>query len=589
MGSNMTTSPQVSAKLRDTFRFRAGRGRLSVIALLSAAACTAYLGDPDERGGSRDVGGEIPETFTGPIQAVPAPSSRFIRLNHVQWENTVRDLLRRSEPLDISRSFVAEPLRSTFDTNGAILSVSFDLQRDYQRAAEQVAQQVAADSALLESLISNPSASPTDRARSFIESFGRRAWRRPLEEGEIQRCLALFARGSELLGSGDEFRDGIEMIVGYLLQSPHFLYRVEWSSDVVDERIPLSDYEIASKLSYALTNTMPDDVLLDAAEQGVLKTRDGLIAQAQRLLDSPAGAKTVENFHEQLLGMTEFTQISKNIDAYPAFGEGIAEDARREALRFVHHVVVERDQGLTELLTASYTFANDRIAGIYGIEAPGGGPDQFLRVDLDPTQRAGLLTQVGFLASHAEGVTPNIIMRGVNIAHRILCTHLPPPPDSVPPLPELTPDMTNRERVHELTKEPACAGCHAAYINPLGYALESLDGVGAFRDEENSLPIDTSASFQVDGEIVDVDGAVEMTQVIASSKQAHDCYAQHWAEYLYARPIHVGADEDSHLIEQAGWISKNAESAKNLIVQLLATDAFVTRAVGGADTLGEAP
>jgi hypothetical protein len=288
----------------------------------------------------------------------------------------------------------------------------------------------------------------------------------------------------------------------------------------------------------------------------------------------------IGDFHAQLLSMREFDNIAKDVRQFPAFGEGVGSDVRLEALSFVNDVVFEQELGLYELLTAPYTFANSRIGQLYGLDMPSpatGGSDAFIRVELEPTERAGLLTQIGFLAANGEGEIPNIIMRGVHIADKVLCVDLPAPPNNVPPLPPIEPSGTNRQRVEDLTKEAACAGCHTALINPPGFAFENLDGVGRYRTEENGLPIDATGSYKLDGELVTFDGAVEFTTAIAGSKQAHDCYARHWVEYLYGRDVDMKTDADLNLVRQGGWLSSSDSSVKNLIVNLLATDAFLTR------------
>jgi hypothetical protein len=578
------------------------------IAVVSGVSCTGSIGEPDERaqrgpgnsgpstsGGAGSSGSTSPGapwvpgmrpppgTFTGPIVSEPGPASRFVRLSHRQWENTVRDALRLAEPLGLSSAFVAEPLRGTFDTNGSILSVSPDLFRDYQTAAEAIAARVARDPELIAMLAPGTAAGGELRARAeaFVEGLGLRAYRRPLTAAEMTRGLALFDRGATLIGSGDAFADGVEIVTSYFFQSPHFVYRTELSSAAAGGRIALDAYEIATRLSYALTNTMPDDALFDAAAGDALGTREGVLAQAERLLGTAAARSTVADFHEQLLHMREYETVAKDEAAFPAFGDGVAEDLKRESLAFIDDVVFEQELGLPELLTAPYTFANGRIAEIYGIDLPGSGggaaAEEFVRVELDPAERAGLLTQVGFLASNGEGTTPNIIMRGVHVARKILCMDLPPPPANVPPLPPLAATSTNRERVEELTKNAPCNGCHTAIINPLGFALEKLDGVGRYRTEENGHAIDAASSYVLDGETVSFDGAVELSARIAASQQAHDCYSRHWVEYLYGREVDMNSGADRGLVEQAGSLSSSDASVRKLIVNLVATDAFVTR------------
>jgi hypothetical protein len=184
---------------------------------------------------------------------------------------------------------------------------------------------------------------------------------------------------------------------------------------------------------------------------------------------------------------------------------------------------------------------------------------------------------MGFLAAYGEGATPNTIMRGVSLSRQVLCVELPPPPDEIPPLPALSPDQTNRERVQVLTGEAACAGCHAVLINPLGFALEHFDGMGQYRDSDNGQPVDATATYDVDGAQVSYDGAVQFAQMLAGSSQANECYARRWAEYLYGRDFRPAELSDQNLILQGGALSQGGAPIAELIAQLVATDAFSSR------------
>jgi Protein of unknown function (DUF1592)/Protein of unknown function (DUF1588)/Protein of unknown function (DUF1595)/Protein of unknown function (DUF1587) len=507
-------------------------------------------------------------TFAGPIVSTPAATTRFTRLNHNQWENTVRDVLQLSAVTGLSKAFVAEPLRSTFDTNGALLSVSDDTFQDYQNAAESLSDTVAKDATIRSRL------APQADAVTFIKNLGKRAFRRPLTDAEVTAVKTLFDKGKTLVGSGDDFADGVALVSEYMFQSPHFIYREELSASVVNGVVPLSAYEVASKLSYAITNSMPDDTLLANADKNALATRDQVVAEVKRLLATPAATATLLDFHDQLLAMREYDNISKKT-TFAGFDAGAPEDLKQEAKHFIQDVIFQQDHGLHTLFTAPYTFANARIRTLYGVDASGASATEFTKLDLDPTQRAGLLTQVGFLAANGEQDMPNIIIRGVHIARKILCAALPPPPKNVPPLPALMPGMTNRQRVETATKDSPCNGCHTSIINPLGFALEHLDGVGKYRTTDNGLPIDSSSTYNIDGKDVPIAGAVELSNAIANSDQANACYAQNLAEYLYGRV--VARDTDNQLVQQGGWLSHDKESAQNLVVNLLATEAFLTR------------
>jgi hypothetical protein len=324
---------------------------------------------------------------------------------------------------------------------------------------------------------------------------------------------------------------------------------------------------------------MPDDALFTAAGAGTLATRDGVRAQATRLLATPAAQQMVADFHDQLLHMRDFDGVKKDSKTAPLF-DGAAADLKTEAKSFVNDIIFAQGRGVTELLTAPYTFGNSRVKQLYGLAATtpkAGQADPFARIDLDPSQRAGLLTQLGFLASNAEGQTPNIIIRGVRIARDVLCLNLPPPPDNVPPLPALKPDATNRQRVAELTKDSPCNACHTNIINPLGFAFETLDGFGKVRTMENNLPVDASGTYKLDGKDFTFDGPVSFLKAIAQTRQAHDCYSRHLVEYLYGREADMTSAADQNLVAQAGARSKNAMSVKDLILELVTTDAFVTR------------
>jgi hypothetical protein len=515
--------------------------------------------------------------ITGPIASAPSESTRLARLSHRQYDNSLKDLLRLTSSPGLAAALVTEPLRGNFDNNGQFLQVSPGLWVDYQRAAESLAESVARDAKKLAAILpANLPADPAARARGFIEGFGQRAYRRPLTPAEVDAHLALFNQGQKLVGTMDPFAAGVEVVLTLMLQSPHFLYRTELSGTAgAGGKVALSDHEIASKLSYALTNTMPDDLLFAAAAGKRLSTREGLLAEATRLLGSSAAQKTIEDFHAQLLNMAKYDQISKDEKKFPEYKAGIGGLMRQETLAFVMDAV-KTDKGLTWLLTSSRTYVNSRLALVYGLSAPTGMPDNvFQWVDLDPTKRAGLLTQLGFLASYADGSQPQTILRGAFINHDILCQELPPPPDAF----TLPPPMgqTNRQRIETATGAAACAGCHVGLINPPGFGLEAYDALGRYRTMDGTMPVNAKATFAFDGEPKAFDGGVELSKLVAGSRQAHDCYAQNWMEYTYGRLVSHDRPADAALRGELGRRSKGGASVKALLLDLIATDAFTTR------------
>ena len=431
-------------------------------------------------------------------------------------------------------------------------------------------------------MVAPPAADPATRGKNFITSFGGRVFRRPLTDVEIARYVTLFTQGATLIGSADPVADGVQMVLRAFFQSPNFLYRIETSDAVVNGEIPLNNYEIASRLSYSLTNSTPDDMLLSAAASNLLGSRDAVAEQATRLLGSPAGHATVSDFHYQLLQLDNDDQIAKDPTLAPAYFTADLNPAlKNETLAFVSDVIFGQNKGVTELLTAPYTFANSLVAKVYGMNVPtpaAGQPDPFVRINLDPTQRAGVLTQAGFLAFYGDNPTTNIILRGARIAENVLCVQIPPPPANVPPLTDLQPNQTNRQRVEQQTMNAPCNTCHPTLINPLGFGLENLDGFAQFRTQENGQPIDATGTYNIDGKDVSFNGAVAMMTLIGQSQQAHDCYAENMAEYLYGRGVTPTNAADSNLITQAGAHAKADPSAQDLILKLVTADAFLNRA-----------
>jgi hypothetical protein len=520
--------------------------------------------------------------ITGNFASAPGISSRFVRLSHRQWENTVADLFRGTTPTGLSRDFLSEPIRSSFDNNGSVLEVSTALWQDYQKAAAQLAG--AARDAKVHGAFLNGGAKD---AKVFIRNFGLRAYRRPLTDAEVTQYEALFARGAELVGGADPFTDGVELVVEAMLQSPHFLYRTELSTTVTSGRVNLSPYEIASRLSYGVVNSMPDEMLLAAAGAGKLG-RDEVAAHARRLLDSERGKATLADLHAQMFKLSDYGEVKRDPTLFPEFKPEMSADIRTEAETFIREIIYGQNKGVAEMLTAPFTYVNARLAPLYGATVPA-SQTGFVKLDLDPAQRAGLYTQIGFLATTATDRAPRSIIRGVHVSLDALCTDLPAPPNVPPQSPDST-GKTNRQMLEAFTqsKGSVCEGCHANLINPLGFAFENYDGLGKFRTmEKNGLPIDARAKYALsDGEIT-FNGAVELMKAMASGRQAHECYAQHLFEYLYGRErlreddleaaLKPLAGADAAVIKEIGRRSRLKAPIKNLIVDLVSTDAFLTR------------
>ena len=459
----------------------------------------------------------------------PSAADRFPRLTHPQWEATVKDLFRLPAESGLSSTFTPDPQLGRFDNNIARLSLSGGLWRDYQQAAETVAQRVTDDQALYTALVGN-----TSDARQWIASFGLRAFRRPLKDAEVERYVQLFDSAHAVFPALDPYKAGVRLVVQGMLQSPFFLYRSELSAVKQGFGYALDNYEMASRLSYLFWNSMPDDELFAAAKAGELSTPEGVRRHASRLFDDPRTSAQFRRFHYQAFAISEYADLDKSTTVFPEWRREIAGMMQEETLRFVESVVTDGG-GVADLLLSRKAYVNADLAKIYGLEGEFG--DEYVPVELDAATRAGLLTRAGFLARNATLDEPDPIHRGVFINIDILCRPIIAPAN----IPEDLPRMgnTNRERVTSVTGAGTCGeSCHHTVINPLGFAFENFDAVGAVREKDNGFPVDTAASYQfLDGRMISYANAVELSQLLAASPEVHACYTQQLLEFMLGRDL----------------------------------------------------
>lgn len=500
--------------------------------------------------------------------------TRLRRLTHAEYERTVTDLLGTGK--GSSREFLDDPSFAGFDNNADGLRVSGRLGRDYRRAAEELAREVADSEELLERILPCDDTS-VECATEFVTSFGLSAFRRPLRDAEVARYVALFNEGAALVQSGDALADGVALVIETMLQSPNFLYRAELSTEEDDEGfIPLGDYEIANRLSYMFTASMPDSELFRAAAAGELTTREELRAQAERLARSDAVRARVLDFHEQWLNLASFRELSKDSELFRDFSPDLADDYAEEVRRFVEFVALDEERGLASLLTAPHGFVNARTARFYGLDSED-FTEEFSLVEFEPGARAGLLTQLGFLTTHAYTTDTSPIHRGVFVLRRILCENIPDPPGGIDlTLPETTDEIvTTRDQVEAHTSAAACANCHSM-INPIGFAFEGFDAVGAARDSDNGAPLNTAGSVELSTGSLEFTGALDLIRQLSESESARSCYAKQWLRYAYARS---NAESDEQTLAALGErLADDTYSVRQLLVDLTEPRAFTHRA-----------
>jgi hypothetical protein len=357
-------------------------------------------------------------------------------------------------------------------------------------------------------------ARPTDAmpapeaARRALRVIADRAWRRPVTEAELDELCRLVM---DQHTRGLTFTEALERGVQAILVSPRFLYRMEVPPRESAPAAPLDDYSLASRLSYFLWSSMPDDELFALAAQGRLQDPAVLTAQVQRMLDDPRSEAFIEGFFGQWLGLRKLPDVSVDLKLFPDFSTELRDDLRRETTLFVTALVRDNLSAL-DMLTADYTYVNGRLAKFYGLPGVDKATAEFRRVSLAGTARQGILTHAGILllTSYPNRTSPT--RRGNWVLETILGEEPPPPPDNVPELEQTqaaAPDLPLRQQLERHRTDATCASCHRV-IDAIGFGLENFDAIGRWRDRDRGQPIDPSGDlpsgehFRSPRELIDI-------------------------------------------------------------------------------------
>ena len=342
--------------------------------------------------------------------------------------------------------------------------------------------------------VCRPEAAGTEEGcvRRILTTLMRRAYRRPVTEPDFESPLEFYQRGR----SEDGFEAGIEMALSSILVSPEFLFRVERdpAGTLPSTAYPVSDLELASRLSFFLWSSIPDDELLDVAIQGDLRKPDVLEQQVRRMLSDRRSHTLLTNFASQWLHLRNLESATPDMRLFPSFDDNLRQAMRRETELLLESVIRE-DRSVLDLLTSDYTFLNERLAKHYRIPHVYGS--WFRRVKLDDdSRRGGLLRHGSILTVTSYNTRTSPVIRGHWVLENLLGVPPPPPPANVPALEEKTINgsLSVRERLIEHRANPACSGCHSL-MDPLGFSLENYDAVGQWRKSEDEQPIDASGNF----------------------------------------------------------------------------------------------
>ncbi|HET6247332.1 MAG TPA: DUF1592 domain-containing protein [Tepidisphaeraceae bacterium] len=485
------------------------------------------------------------------------------RLNRVEYNYTLRDLLGiYTHPAD------AFPVDAGggggFDNNADTLFIPPILMERYLNAAGEVLREVPARSLI--TIRPNDKTSSRDAARELLGKFASRAFRRPSPPAEVEKFLAIFDGAAK---RGENYDDAVRLAMKAVLVSPAFLFRIEADHDTA-EPYAISDYELASRLSYFIWSSTPDDELLDLAAKGKLHEDAVLEQQARRMLKDPKSLALAENFGSQWLGFRKLqTTAQPDRERFPKFTAAVRDAMYQESVLFVDSVFRD-DKSLLTLIDADYTFLNEPLARFYGIPKVSG--EEMRRVDLADPNRGGIISLGSILTVNSYPLRTSPVLRGRWVLDAILGTPPPPPPPDVPKIPDddRAPDgLSLRQRLERHRSDPNCAACHAR-MDPIGFGLENFDPVGRWRTTSADKPID-SAGVLVSGE--KFTGPAELKKVLLMKK---DQFAKNLSEKLLAYALGRGIEYyDQPTVQKiTAELAKNDYRSGTLVVEIVKSYPF---------------
>ncbi len=456
---------------------------------------------------------------TGPVGSALASPTGAQRLTRSQYAASIRDIFGPEVvvPSAIEPDVATDGFESVGATNSTVSARGVE---QYEMAGLAIGNQIVNDEKLRGRILKCRPAAFDDAAcaRDVVSLVGAKVFRRPLTDAETKALTDIITLTGRSLAS---FEKGLAYGISRMLQSPMFLYRPS-----VGEPDPehagqkrYTGFELATRLSYFLWDSTPDDALLDAARTGKLGGYEGLDAEVTRMLASPRARDGLRAFVRQWLRLGELDLIQKDSKLFTTYTAELGPMAREETLRVFEDLVFERDADVREVMLTRRTFVTPKLASMYQVMAP--SATGFAPIELPADgKRRGLLGQVSFLALYAHPTSSSATLRGKFVREKLLCVTIPPPPVNLnTALPEPTDTAkTLRERVKIHFTNPDCAGCHSM-TDPIGLGLENFDGIGRERTKENGVVIDPTG--KLDG--VDFDGPLTLAQAIHDHPRFAPC------------------------------------------------------------------
>ncbi|MBM75964.1 MAG: hypothetical protein CMK59_11240 [Proteobacteria bacterium] len=536
-------------------------------------------------------------------EQLPLPQTADVaplrRLTIEQYNNTLRDVF--PEAVLPRFSFSEVVVSGFYDNNTDLNSASMTTVTGYQQASFLVIETLSEQNYF-------PFCDSTACVNQFLLGEAEQLWRRKLKRKEKDELRNLFGEWEQELGASLTLQMGLQ----YLLISPEFLYFPELGTGEIDsklDRMPLSDAEIANRLSYFLWNTAPDAQLRKLANQGKLSTRDEIAEQAWNMMSDVRANQGFLRFLVQWLQLDQIGSDIIDFDKIFIIDEDDSEvisdylhqvlqpQMRQEAEIFLLRHILEGEGTLKTILTSNKSYISYPLAELYDVDIPSSSApfvwstylealastddsegflyeELYYPINLPKSERSGILTTLGILHKKTKPSHPSPVQRGVFVMEQILCIDPVPPPDDVPPLEteEGQEPLTNRERYEQHSTNPACAGCHQI-MDGIGYTFENYDPLGRYRTTENGIEIDASGELIGPDVAGKLDNALHLSQKLAESRTVHDCVTEHWVEYALGRNGWNNQDEQLlNYLKEGFWLSGG--DIPELVVNIVTSPSF---------------
>jgi hypothetical protein len=550
---------------------------MGMFCLSSLLACSEATTDSDgnnaDSGGDNggDTGGASGGSSTTPTPSLGSfvPGAAGLRyLTSEQYKNSLFDLLGAEPGASLAVDEVVSGFASIAAARNTIPTTTVEA---FETSALSVASKSLQDKTKRSALVACTPKGSSDEtcATAFVKSFGRRAWRRPLTDDEAKRYVDVANKAAVAL---NDFYKGLEYAMAGLLQSPYFLYRSELGkreNAATDGRVRLDGFELATRLSYFVWNSTPDEDLLKAAENGDLDNADGVRKQMERMLKANQANRAPRVFFAEMLRLNSAVPLVHAKEVFPKVSDTLGSAMREETLRTMEDAF-SKGQSWPELFTRRDTFVNEELANLYGIKGIKGFDFKATTLP-DDGKRMGILGHASFLATHSNPRASSPTKRGVAIRQTFMCDDIPaPPPDVSAIIPENAPNQaqkTLRERLAAHRDNPKCRSCHEV-IDPVGLALENFDGLGEYRNTDAGKSID--ASGDLDGDRFN--DAADLFKILAKRPQVNRCLVNNLFRYALG---HIESDGETPALEHLSkmWDDQN-HNLKSLFSMLVVHDSF---------------